>query len=132
MKAHSEGVFRRIALPILVGCGVGALACTVMLLIMAAVMAAVTVPATVVTPLALAAAALGAVVGGLVAARLSRERGLLYGAGSGLLLFLVVMAAGFALLPETRGTLLLLKLALLMGGGALGGILGVNVGRRHR
>lgn len=131
MKAHNQNGVRRMLVPMLIGAGVGVLVCTVILLIMAAVMTAVIVPAAVVTPLALAAAALGAFAGGLVAARLSRERGLLYGAGSGLLLFLLVTAAGFALLPETRGALLPLKAALLIGGGALGGVLGVNLRRRR-
>ena len=131
MKTHTENGIRRLVVSTLIGAVVGVLACTVILLIMAAILSAVTVPAAVITPLSLAAAALGAFVGGLVAARLSRERGLLYGAGSGLLLFLLVMAAGFALFPDTRGALLWLKLLLLVGGGALGGVLGVNLKRRR-
>ena len=99
---------------------------------MAAVMAAVSVPTGAVTPMALVAAAAGALVGGLAAARLSRERGLLYGAGSGVLLFLLIMAAGFTLVPEVSGSMLAFKLALMVGCGALGGILGVNMKRRRR
>lgn len=132
MKAHSENgsLLVRLIRPIAIGAGIGAVVCTLILVVMAAVMASVNVPARAVTPMALAAATAGAVAGGWTAARLSRERGLLYGAGSGLLLFLLVMAAGFTLMPEASGTMLLVKLALMVGGGALGGVLGVNMKRR--
>jgi putative membrane protein (TIGR04086 family) len=133
MKAHSENgsLLQRLLRPVAIGTVVGALVCVLILMIMAAVMVSGVIPAKAVTPMAFVAAALGAFAGGFVAARLSRERGLLYGAATGFLLFLLTTAAGFALLPETGGTLLLLKLALMVGGGALGGILGVNLKRRR-
>lgn len=116
--------------PLLVGVGAGVGVGLLLMLATAAVMALVQVSAAVVTPMAMGVLAVAALVGGFVTARLSRERGLLYGAACGLLLFLVVAVIGLAVMREIRGTTLFLKLALTVGGGALGGILGVNVGRR--
>ncbi len=113
--------------PLGVGLGIGVIVCAVILLIAAAIMTTGILPASAVTPIALAAAAIGAFVGGFVAARLSRERGLLYGAGVGLLLFLLITVVGIAASQELRGTMMLLKAALTIGFGALGGVLGVNV-----
>lgn len=132
MKSHNQNAVRRMAFPVLIGAAVGVLVCLVVLLITAAVMTAVVLPMSVVTPLTLAAAALGAFVGGLSAARLSRERGLLYGALSGLLLFLLMVTAGLIVVPDVHGALLPLKAALTIAGGALGGIIGVNLRRRRR
>lgn len=50
--------------------------------------------------MAVAAAAIGAFISGIVAARISREKGLMLGAVCGLLLYLLVMLAGFAVLRE--------------------------------
>lgn len=121
----------RILHPLGVGTGIGVVVCTVILLIAAAIMTTGELPTSAVTPVALAAATIGAFVGGFVAARLSRERGLLYGAGIGLLLYLLITIVGIVVLQELRGTMMLLKAALMIGGGALGGILGVNVKSRH-
>lgn len=117
--------------PLGVGTGVGVIVCAVILLIAAAVMTTGVLPAPAVTAVALAAAAIGAFVGGFVTARLSRERGLLYGAGVGLLLFLLITIVGFVTLQELRGTMMLLKVALTICFGAFGGVLGVNVKKRH-
>ncbi len=121
----------KILRPLGIGVGVGILICAVILLIAAAVMTTGILPMGAVTPVSLAAAAIGAFFGGFVAARLSRERGLLYGAGVGLVLFLLVSCLGIAVLQELRGMMMLLKAALMIGVGALGGILGVNVKKRR-
>lgn len=121
----------KILRPLGVGIGIGVIMCAVILLIAAAIMTTGILPASAVTPVALAAAAIGAFVGGLAAAKLSRERGLLYGAGVGLSLFLLATIVGVAASQELRGTMMLLKAALMIGGGALGGVLGVNLKKRH-
>ena len=100
------------------------------LLLMAGLMAAGLFPSRAVTLLALAAAGLGALVGGFVAARVSRERGLLFGAGSGLFLFLLTLTAGLFLSPAGEMSLWLVKLAVTVVAGAVGGLLAVNIRRR--
>lgn len=132
MKARSgkESVWEKIVRPLTVGTAVGVAACVVALLLMAGLMAAGTFPSRAVTLLALAAAGLGALVGGFVAARISRERGLLFGAGSGLFLFLLTLAAGLFLSPAGEMGLWLVKLAVTVVAGAVGGLLAVNTRRR--
>ena len=121
----------KILRPIGVGTGIGVIVCAVILVAAAAIMTTGVFPATAETPVALATALIGAFIGGFVAARLSRERGLLYGAGVGLLLFLLITCVGIAVLEELRGNMMLLKALLTIGGGALGGVLGVNIKKRR-
>ncbi len=119
----------RILRPLGIGLGIGVIVCAVLLLLAAAIMTTGILPTAAVTPVSLASAAIAAFVSGIVAARLSRERGLLYGAGVGLLLFLLITIVGMIALQELRGTMMLLKAALTIGFGALGGVLGVNAKR---
>ena len=130
MKSRSEdtAMVKKILRPVLVGACMGAVVC--LLLLMAAVIAAVDVPKAAITPLAVVASAVGAFVGGIVAAKIAKEKGLLFGAACGLILFVLVLVAGFAVLKEVRGSFAVAKLFILIGCGAIGGILGVN-SRKH-
>ena len=127
-KAESSAM--KIARPFLVGSGVGLAAGLVILLLASLVMMSGVFPSSLVTPIALVTMAIAAFVGGLVSAIVSRERGLLYGAGCGLLLFLFVTVLGMAVSQELRGVMMLIKAGLAIGSGALGGVLGVNRKRR--
>lgn len=132
MKSQREEsvMVKKLLRPVFIGACVGAVCCLLLLLLMSAVMAATDVPKSVVTPMAVVAAAVGAFIGGITAARIAKEKGLLIGAACGLLLFLVVLIAGFAVLKDIRGTYVLVKLLVLIGCGAVGGILGVNLRKR--
>lgn len=132
-KSHNEdsAILKRIARPIVIGACVGAISCLLVLLVMAAVMAAQNIPKAAVTPMAIVSAAFGSFIGGIVSAKISGEKGLLYGAGAGLLLYVVVIIAGFAVLQDVRGTTILVKLAVMVASGAVGGIIGVNLKRRR-
>ena len=128
MKSRSEdtAMVKKILRPVLVGACMGAVVCLLLLLLMAAV----DVPKAAITPLAVVASAVGAFVGGIVAAKIAKEKGLLFGAACGLILFVLVLVAGFAVLKEVRGSFAVAKLFILIGCGAIGGILGVN-SRKH-
>lgn len=112
--------------PLLVGTAVGVIACVAALMLCAALVRSVDVPRAAVMPLAVAAGAVGAFAAGLTAALISRQRGLALGAVCGLLLFLLVLLAGFARYTGVSGGYALLKAAVLTVAGALGGVLGVN------
>ncbi len=116
--------------PVLIGAIVGVVCCLIALLLCAAIMAAQDIPQMAVTPMAVMAAALGAFAGGLVAGKLAKTRGILYGAACGGVLYLLVMIAGFAVLQDIRGVYALVKLAVMIGCGAVGGIVGANLRRR--
>ena len=129
-KEDSSAIIKRVLRPVVIGMVIGAGGCLLILLLMAAVMASSDIPKAAVTPMAVAAAAIGAFISGIVAARISREKGLMLGAVCGLLLYLLVMLAGFAVLREIRGAYAVVKLAVMIGCAALGGVLGVNMGKR--
>ncbi len=127
---EQASVVSRLVRAVLIGAVAGVVAGVLFLLAAAAVMASVDIPARAVTPIAMVGVALAALVGGFIAARMLRERGLLIGAGCGLLIFFIVALAGFTVESAVAGTLLFLKLALTVGFGALGGVFGVNMKRR--
>ena len=132
-KSHNEdsAILKRIARPVVIGACVGAIACLLVLLVMAAVMAAQNIQKAAMTPMAIVAAAFGSFIGGIVAAKISGEKGLLYGAVAGLQLYVVVIIAGFSVLQDVRGATILIKLAVMVCSSAVGGIIGVNMKRRR-
>lgn len=70
--------------------------------------------------------AIGGFTGGYISARSFKANGLLMGAGVGLLLF-IILAAGKACTTDSGlSTHFIYKACALIGGGALGGIIGVN------
>ena len=123
---NTRPVFARVVRPLLVGLCVGVIVCTLLLLLAAALVGAVDVPRQAVMPLAYGAAAVAAFTAGLVTARLSGKNGLLMGAACGLLLYLLVLAAGFVRTTGVDIGLSVLKLAILTVAGGVGGVLGVN------
>ncbi len=116
--------------PLLIGVGVGLLVCFGLLMLMAMLVETVDVPRAAILPLAIAAAAGGAFVAGLVAAALAKQQGLLVGVTCGLVLFLLILVAGFARFAGVDGSQTAIKLAVLVLAGGIGGVLGVNMRRK--
>ena len=133
MKSHKEdssAMVKRFLRPVVIGAVVGALCCTLVLIIMAAIVASQDIPKAVITPMAIVAGAAGSFFGGFTAARIAKERGLIGGA-CGLLLFILVVIVGFAFLKEIRGAYILVKLAVMLVCSAVGGVIGVNLRKRR-
>ena len=132
MKSRKEdtAMVKKLLRPVLIGACIGALCCMVVLLLLSAFMAAKDIPQSAVVPMAVIAAAFGAFIGGMVSARIAKMKGLLYGAACGLVLYLLVMIAGFAFLKDIRGWYALIKLAILVGSASVGGVIGVNMRKR--
>jgi len=133
MKSHQESAspLARWVKPVLIGMVAGAVVCALLLMVFAAVLAAQDIPHMAVTPLAVAAGVIGALAGGFVGARVAGSRGLLVGLAVGALLYLLIMIAGFILLQDVGGVYAIVKLLLLIVGGAVGGLLGVSRRRRR-
>lgn len=129
-RQEEDSIVSRWIRPILIGVVVGAFCCLIILLLCAAIMAAQDIPQMAVTPMAVIAAAAGSFVGGLASAKAAGSRGIVYGAACGAALYLLVMIAGFAVLKDIRGIYALVKLAVMVGCAAVGGIIGVNTRRR--
>ena len=131
MKNRKETTFFSIVLrPLLFGLGASVLLCVLLLSGAAVLLTVGLLPASVATPLALGILTVCAIVGGLVTARLSKAHGLVYGAGCGLLLFLLTALVAIVILQDFEGDLLLVKSLLTVIGGAVGGVLGVNAKRK--
>ncbi|MBE6757289.1 MAG: TIGR04086 family membrane protein [Ruminococcaceae bacterium] len=116
------------------GAGVltGILACAISLLAMAALLLTQDTPQNSIPPLALVALVTGAFTGGLFAARAAGQNGWLMGLMTGGVLFLLLMTAGgFALLKDVQTAHTWVKLAVMLGASAVGGIVGINVRKRR-
>jgi putative membrane protein (TIGR04086 family) len=99
-------------------------------MLMALIVQSVDVPRAAILPLAITAAAIGAFLAGLTAAAIAKQNGLLLGAVCGLVLFLLILLAGVARYAGVNGGNAVLKLAILLLCGSIGGVLGVNL-RKH-
>ncbi len=118
--------------PLGIGILCGTLACFLSLLAMAALLLTQDTPQTGVTPLALVALVTGAFVGGLFAARFAGQNGWLMGLMTGGALFLLLMlAGGFALLKDAQASHTWVKLAVMLGSSAVGGIVGINLKKKR-
>lgn len=131
MNTRKEpGAVWRIGRPVLWGVAVGGIVTTLLLVLMAVVMTVRDIPQGIVTPLATAAAAIGGFVGGLTAARIAKRQGLLIGALCGALLYALIWVTGMGHAGELQAVSVLIKWAILIACGAVGGIVGVNMRRR--
>ncbi len=116
---------------ILLGAAAGAVVCTVFLFLFAFFFSVVkTVPQFMIQGIAVFCAVLGAFVAGYTAVRMYRSKGLMYGALSGFLLFLVITIVAFIASRDKFTYLTIIRMLLMVTLGAVGGVIGVNRKRR--
>lgn len=116
---------------VLIGAAVGAIVCTVFLFLFAFLFSVVkTVPQFMIQGIAIFCSVLGAFVAGYTAVRMYRSKGLMYGALSGFLLFLVITIVAFIASRDKFTYLTIIRLLLMVILGAAGGVIGVNKKRR--
>ena len=118
--------------PVLTAVAVGA---GIILLLMALVALGMTfwdLPVQLISPIASLILVAGSWAAGYLCARMTHRKGLLSGAVCGVLLFLLVLAAGCVNLPESPGPALVLKLVMILTGAMAGGVMGVNKQVRGR
>lgn len=130
MKAKGRDGLSRWVKPLLIGTAVGVIVATVLLLGAAVFVSRVDIPRSAVFPLTVGLVAVGAFVAGWVASAVGKERGLLLGVFTGLILFLIVVLSGLLRLSGIDGLHALIKAVSLTVAGGLGGLLGVHR-RRH-
>lgn len=119
--------------PIVIGSVVGAAACMILLICFAfALVMAKHMPQSALQPLTVFVAALGAFFSGYTAAKISKERGLLYGGCAALLLFLLLFAAGLTVAEERMTAVMITKGLIMVITGAIAGILAVNKKSRRK
>ena len=117
--------------PLLIGLVVGGCAVLAVLLALSAIATVYDIPAAIILPLATFANAFGAFFGGFTSAKINKRNGWLFGLLSSVCLFLFSTMAGLALFSDTNGTFLLIKAFIMLACGMVGGILAVNLGKRH-
>lgn len=110
---------------VLGACG-GIVFSSLLIFIMAAILSIGHIPSMVIEPMALVSLALGGIFGGFLAGKAVKEKGFLCGMISGILFFLVVWCCGGVFGIGDFGMKALLKSAILIFAGILGGIIGVN------
>ena len=116
---------------ILFGTAVGATICAGFLFLFAFLFVMVkSIPQFLIQVFAILCAAIGAFVSGYIAARIYRFRGLVYGAISGLFLFLLLTLVAFVVSRDRFTYLTLIRLLVMTLAGACGGVLSVN--QKHR
>lgn len=129
--ADTQTAFKSSVASVLFGV-VGALLVSLLLLSAFSILMTVRdLPSVVILLLACVSIAGGAFVGGMVAARLIRNRGLLIGAITGLAFFLILYLTGLIMHQAGMDVWLLVKVAVALLTGGIGGITGVNMRKRH-
>ena len=132
MNGHKDDTAAWVKLlrAVIIGAAVGTGMCLLLLLIMAAIIAAQDIPKVAVVPMAVIAAAIGSFVGGFICARIARQKGLLLGLLCGALLYLMILLAGTIWFRDAHSAYVFIKLAILVGCGGVGGVVGVNLKKR--
>ncbi len=127
-----KGVLVRYGKPVAVSCLSGAIVSTAILLVLSLVMSVRDVPAVLINPLACAAIAVGSFFAGFLCAKQLRQRGMLFGALCGIIMFGLLLFTSLTLTGEAFGWIVLIKLVIVLTSAMIGGILGVNTRRRRR
>lgn len=130
-KAETSGIVNLLK-PLAFGTVAGVVVTAAILMLFSLLLSSNSLPQGILTPMAIAALCMGSFAGGGVSAKLTGERGLLMGAGTGLLLFLVLLIAGSAVQLVGLDALLFLRLTLMVISASLGGVIGVNLKKRRR
>lgn len=112
-----------------IGIGVlcGVTVCSVLLILLAVVFTkSSSPPHNLIDPIMLICCGLGAFTGGYFSARISKEKGALYGVASGFLMFIFIFISGLISVRGSLTKLTLVRFVTMLTSGMLGGIVGVN------
>lgn len=106
-------------------CG-GIVFSSLLIFVMAGILSIGHIPSAVIEPMVLVALAVGGILGGFLSGKTAKEKGFFCGMLSGILFFLVVWCCGGILGIGDFSMKAVLKSAILILAGILGGIIGVN------
>ncbi len=121
---------KKFALSTAIGAGIGILSSAMLVFLMAAALTVGDVPAMLISPITVLFLAFGSFFGGFASARISGEKGIVCGAVSGIIYFVIVWAAGAFFENYGFGMAALIKAIMIIIAGSLGGIIGVNYNKR--
>lgn len=130
--ANESGKIHRIAMPVIAGMLVGIVVSLLMLLVFSIVMTMNDVPQGAISTLAAVSVALGCLAAGIISAKLHMSSGLVTGAVTGFLLYLVLMLVGLVAHGASPTASVLIKFAVSIVSGGIGGVIGVNFKKKQR
>lgn len=117
--------------PVCVALLAGIITFSAILMFFALIMSFKDVPIVLLGPMSVASLVIGCLVSGFVIGRLTRSSGLPYGALCGFIIYALIFIMSF-LIGESVGLAALLKLAISMLSGSIGGVVGVNMRVKHK
>lgn len=122
--------FKKLAASIFIGAGIGIFSSAILIFLLAAALVIGDIPAFLLSPITVVVLALGSFAGGFASARLFGEKGIVCGAFSGMVFFVIVWIAGAFFENTGFGTAAIIKAAMIIISASLGGIIGVNYIKR--
>lgn len=132
-KSQSNGMIGKIMKAVVWGTIIGAAVCMIMLLLISFIFVKMqSVPEAAITPAALVIVCIGAFVGGYFSARIKKNMGMAVGAITAIVMFVILLLIGTACFGDNLGIVSLLRMAVMLISGAIGGILGVNKRKRRK
>ena len=118
--------------PIIIGCTAGAIVTFLMLLLFALVLTLQDLPTVTMTIMSTLAVGFGALVAGICSARIYGKNGLITGAFSGLILFLLVLFISFFMSDSGFSVYSLIKLIIMLVCSSIGGVIGINFKHKRK
>lgn len=132
MKENGKNGAKGMIIPIAVGVCVSVVVCMVLMIVFAAVLSKSNFSETTVLVMSMIAQGVGALCGGFAGARLFGQSGMIIGAASGAVVFLLFTAAALIFSPGGMTVVTVIKLVLMLLCSVLGGICGVNLRKKTK
>lgn len=117
---------RTLLRPISISCLLGACATAAVLLLVSLVMSLQDLSPSLISPASTMAITLGSLLAGYLCSRMVKKYGMMLGGACGSILFVLAFFAGLLSYDTAPGWACLLKMVIMITGGMVGGILGVN------
>lgn len=132
MKETGKNGAMGMIIPIAVGVCVSVAVCMVLMIVFAAVLSKSNFSETTVLVMSMIAQGVGALCGGFAGARLFGQSGMIIGAASGAVVFLLFTAAALIFGSGGMTIVTVIKLVLMLLCSVLGGICGVNLRKKTK
>lgn len=130
--ANETSKLNKLVVPVAIGMLIGIVVSLVMLLLFSLVMTMKDVPQGAVSTLTAVSIAIGCLAGGFASAKLHQRAGLATGAVTGFLLYLILMFIGSGVQGAMPSASVLIKFAVSLASGGIGGIFGVNFHKKQK
>lgn len=90
------------------------------------------IPYLVISQMVMLISAISVFIGGIIVSKVSKTKGLALGATTGLIMFMIIAICSILIFDEPFTSTALLRAALLVISGALGGVIGINKKKRRK